>query len=58
MVLLVGVVRGFDYQYGAVLGEIDYFTHTSSRIRDWYRNNRPVKEEGHGNRDGVPGQHR
>jgi arylsulfatase A-like enzyme len=39
--------RGFDYHYGAVLGEIDYFTHASSNVRDWYRNNRPVKEEGY-----------
>lgn len=39
--------RGFDYHYGAVLGEIDYFTHASSNIRDWYRNNKPVKEEGY-----------
>src|SRR5262245_25214614 len=39
--------RGLDYHYGAVLGEIDYFTHSSSNIRDWYRNNKPVKEEGY-----------
>src|SRR5215510_13598911 len=39
--------RGFDYHYGAVLGEIDYFTHSSSGIRDWYRDNKPVKEEGY-----------
>jgi arylsulfatase A-like enzyme len=39
--------RGFDYHYGAVLGEIDYFTHASSNVRDWYRNNQPVKEEGY-----------
>jgi arylsulfatase A-like enzyme len=39
--------RGFDYHYGAVLGEIDYFTHASSNIRDWYRDNKPVKEEGY-----------
>jgi arylsulfatase A-like enzyme len=39
--------RGFDYHYGAVLGEIDYFTHSSSNVRDWYRNNQPVKETGY-----------
>ena len=39
--------RGFDYHYGAVLGEIDYFTHSSMKVRDWYRNNQPVNEEGY-----------
>jgi arylsulfatase B len=39
--------RGFDYHYGAMVGEIDYFTHSSANVRDWYRNNRPFKEEGY-----------
>jgi arylsulfatase A-like enzyme len=39
--------RGFDYHYGAVLGEIDYFTHAVQNVRDWYRNNVPVKEPGY-----------
>ncbi|MDM0015577.1 arylsulfatase [Variovorax sp. J22P168] len=39
--------RGFDYQYGAVLGEIDYFTHSAHGTRDWFRNNKPVNEAGY-----------
>ena len=39
--------RGFDYQYGPLIGEIDYFTHEQHGVVDWYRNNRTVKEEGY-----------
>lgn len=39
--------RGFDYQYGALIGELDYFTHEEHGIRDWFRNNEPIKEEGY-----------
>jgi arylsulfatase A-like enzyme len=39
--------RGFDYQYGAMIGELDYFTHDEHGVLDWYRNNQPVKEEGY-----------
>lgn len=39
--------RGFDYQYGPILGEIDYFTHSAHGKIDWYRNNQLVKEEGY-----------
>ncbi len=39
--------RGFDYQYGPMLGEIDYFTHEQRGVVDWYRNNKVVKESGY-----------
>lgn len=39
--------RGFDYHYGAVLGEIDYFTHSAHDVLDWQRDNQPVEEEGY-----------
>ncbi|MBI1370975.1 MAG: sulfatase-like hydrolase/transferase [Planctomycetes bacterium] len=39
--------RGFDYQYGAMIGELDYFTHEEHGVLDWYRDNKPVKEEGY-----------
>ena len=39
--------RGFDYQYGAQLGEIDYVTHTVGGKTDWYRNNKLVHEKGY-----------
>jgi arylsulfatase A-like enzyme len=39
--------RGFDYQYGPLIGEIDYFTHEQHGVLDWYRDNEPVKEEGY-----------
>jgi len=37
----------FRYQYGPLIGEIDYFTHKQHGVLDWYRNNKPVKEEGY-----------
>lgn len=39
--------RGFDYQYGPVLGEIDYFTHSAHGTTDWFRDNEVVNEEGY-----------
>lgn len=39
--------RGFDYQYGPILGEIDYFTHSAHDTVDWYRDNELVNEEGY-----------
>ena len=39
--------RGFDYHYGSMVGEVDYFTHSSGGVRDWYRNDRAVNEQGY-----------
>jgi arylsulfatase A-like enzyme len=41
--------RGFDYFYGALVGEIDHFKHASHGVPDWYRNNEPLEEEGFDN---------
>ena len=39
--------RGFDHQYGPLIGEIDYFTHKEHDTVDWYRDNKVVVEEGY-----------
>jgi arylsulfatase A-like enzyme len=39
--------RGFDYQYGAMIGELDYYTHSDAGVLDWFRNNKPIREKGY-----------
>lgn len=39
--------RGFDYQYGPMIGELDYYTHSDAGVLDWFRDNKPVKEKGY-----------
>lgn len=39
--------RGFDYQYGHMFGALDYFTHLRDGKHDWYRDDKPVQEEGY-----------
>lgn len=39
--------RGFDYQYGPMIGEIDYFTHKEHDTVDWFRDNEQLIEEGY-----------
>ena len=41
--------RGFDSFYGALVGEIDHFKHSSHGTKDWYRDNDPLEEEGFDN---------
>jgi len=41
--------RGFDSFYGALVGEIDHFKHSSHGVPDWYRDNTPIEEEGFDN---------
>ncbi len=38
-----------DYFYGALVGEIDHFKHSSHGVPDWYRDNTPIEEEGFDN---------
>lgn len=39
--------RGFQSQYGPLIGEIDYFTHEQHGVVDWYRDGRRVVEPGY-----------
>jgi len=40
--------RGYDYHYGSLMGEIDYFKKTArDGSLDWRRNDKLVKEEGY-----------
>jgi arylsulfatase A-like enzyme len=39
--------RGFDHQYGPLIGEIDYFTHRQQGVLDWYRDGRRLDEPGY-----------
>ena len=39
--------RGFDYHYGPLIGELDYFTHKQHGVTDWFRNNKRVEEPGY-----------
>ena len=39
--------RGFDYQYGAMIADLDYYTHDERGVLDWFRDSEPGKEEGY-----------
>jgi arylsulfatase B len=39
--------RGFDHQYGPLIGEIDYFTHQAEGVVDWYREEEQAVETGY-----------
>ena len=39
--------RGFDSFYGALIGEIDHFQHSSHGVKDWFRDNEAVNETGY-----------
>jgi arylsulfatase A-like enzyme len=39
--------RGFDHQYGHYFGALDYFKHDRDGKMDWYRDDKPLVEEGY-----------
>ena len=39
--------RGFEHHYGHYFGMLDYFTHERGGELDWYRDGKPLKEEGY-----------
>jgi arylsulfatase A-like enzyme len=39
--------RGFDYFYGNIVGEVDYFTRERGGLIDWQRNGTFLKEQGY-----------
>jgi arylsulfatase A-like enzyme len=39
--------RGFDHHYGHLFGMIDYHTHHRDGKLDWYRDGKPLEEEGY-----------
>jgi arylsulfatase A-like enzyme len=39
--------RGFDYFYGNLVGEVDYFTKERGGVIDWQRNGKFLKEDGY-----------
>jgi arylsulfatase A-like enzyme len=39
--------RGFDHHYGHLFGALDYFTHIRDGKLDWYRDGKPLQEEGY-----------
>jgi arylsulfatase A-like enzyme len=39
--------RGFDYFYGNVMGEVEYFTHERGGVIDWQRNGKFIDQKGY-----------
>jgi arylsulfatase A-like enzyme len=39
--------RGFQHQHGCYTGNLDYFSHLRDGKLDWFRNDKPLEEEGY-----------